>query len=609
MVHVPILSVIQAASALWALDLLPNAAATTTFRNTSSSVEYNCHAGQSCWPSNEEWAQFNKSLSGNLHRTVPFAASCYYSSLSYDAASCALAQKTYLLNQPRTEVYGAATGLNWETCGLQSCALNPLDGWNVQSDECRLGRLSALYVDAHSAQQVATAVRFARQHRLRISIKNTGHDYFGRSTRPDTLAIWTHHLKNMTYHANFTASNCSHQHEHIGQIGAGAQASDVYAYFQGFGMDVTGGNEGSVGLAGGFGQGGGHGVFGPSRGLLVDNAVEFEVVTADGQLRTINACSDPDLFWAMRGGGGGTFAVLTSYKFQLYPAVQINVYSLKASFITNTTTAGDASKYRGLEWLLTQHATAQPLWSAQNVSGHAYYWPSQVELYLVLPSNNQTALPALTRDFVAAVRAHPELIQVSESNYTTYARYTDFLTLTEAIATQLTPGGIYEAVASRLIPRDLFASPGSVTDLVTAVLEGVRRSNALISEEYALTQVIMTTPVNVQNGNTTSVHPAWRSALWHLLMTGGWFDVRSTANQTALQEGWLETVQPLKELTPRGGCYVNEGSYLEPEWEETFFGENYPALLGVKERYDPTHFFDCWKCVGWEGSKGYQCYD
>ncbi|OJJ96898.1 hypothetical protein ASPACDRAFT_54267 [Aspergillus aculeatus ATCC 16872] len=590
MVRVPFLSVVQAASALWALDLLPSiAAATTTFQNTSSSVD----------------------LSGNLHRTVPFAASCYYSSLAYDPASCALAQKNYLLNQPRTEVYGAATGLNWETCGLQSCALNPLDGESVQSDECQLGRLSALYVDAHSAQQVATAVRFARQHRLRISIKNTGHDYFGRSTRPDTLAIWTHHLKNMTYHANFTAANCpaTDSHEHIGEIGAGAQASDVYAYFQGFGMDVTGGNEGSVGLAGGFGQGGGHGVFGPSRGLLVDNAVEFEVVTADGQLRTINACSDPDLFWAMRGGGGGTFAVLTSYKFQLYPAVKINVYSLKASFITNTTTAGDDPKYRALEWLLTQHATAQPLWSAQNVSGHAYYWPSQVELYLVLPSNNQTALPALTRDFVAAVRAHPELIQVSESNYTTYAKYTDFLTLTEAIATELTPGGIYEAVASRLVPRDLFASPGSVTDLVTAVLDGVRRSNTLISEEYALTQVIMTTPVNVQNGNTTSVHPAWRSALWHVLMTGGWFDVRSTANQTALQERWLETVQPLKELTPRGGCYVNEGSYLEPEWEETFFGENYPALLGVKERYDPTHFFDCWKCVGWKGSKGYQCYD
>ncbi|PYH42493.1 FAD binding domain-containing protein [Aspergillus saccharolyticus JOP 1030-1] len=604
MVQIPFLSVIQATSALWVLGFPPLIAARITLRNTSSSVEYNCHAGQSCWPFNDEWAQFNRSLSGNLHRTVPFAASCFYDSLSYDPASCTLAEKTYLLNQPRTEVYGATTGLNWETCGIESCALNPLDAYTVQSDQCRLGRLSALYVDAHSAQQVAMAVQFARKHRLRVSIKNTGHDYFGRSTRPDTLAIWTHHLKKMSYHAHFTPSDCpAGAHQHIGEIGAGAQASDVYAYFQGYGMAVTGGNEGSVGLAGGFGQGGGHGVFGPSRGLLVDNAVEFEVVTAEGQLRTINACSDPELFWAMRGGGGGTFAILTSYKFHLYPAVKINVYALKARFVTTTMnhSAATGDNYRALEWMLTQHVTAQPLWSSQNVSGHAYYWPSQVELYLVLPSENETALPALTREFVTAVNSHPEMIQVSESNYTTYAQYTDFLTLTEAIATRLTPGGIYEAVASRLIPRDLFESSGSVTDLVTAVLEGVRLSNSLISEEYALTQVIMTTPVNVQNGNTTSVHPAWRSALWHVLMTGGWFDVRSSANQTALGERWLDTVQPLKDLTPGGGCYVNEGSYLEPEWEQTFFGANYPALLRVKERYDPTHFLDCWKCVGWEG--------
>lgn len=54
-------------------------------------------------------------------------------------------------------------------------------------------------------------------------------------------------------------------------------------------MNVPGGNEGSVGLAGVFGQGGGHGIYGPSYGLMVDNAVEFDIVTADGEQRTINA--------------------------------------------------------------------------------------------------------------------------------------------------------------------------------------------------------------------------------------------------------------------------------------------------------------------------------
>lgn len=117
----------------------------------------------------------------------------------------------------------------------------------------------------------------------------------------------------MEYHANFTAFQCTSLNgQNIGEIGAGAQVCDIYTYFQKFDMDVTGGNEGSVGLAGEFGQGGGHGVFGSCYGLMGDNAVEFDAVTADGQLRTINQCHDPGLFWAMRGGGGGTFGVLTS---------------------------------------------------------------------------------------------------------------------------------------------------------------------------------------------------------------------------------------------------------------------------------------------------------
>ncbi|BCS26754.1 uncharacterized protein APUU_51465S [Aspergillus puulaauensis] len=373
-------------------------------------------------------------------------------------------------------------------------------------------------------------------------------------------------------------------------------------------MDVTGGNEGSVGLAGGYGQGGGHGVFGPSYGLMVDNAVEFDVVTADGKFRTINQCNDPDLFWAMRGGGGGAFAILTSYRFQLHPAVKINVYSFKAHFATqgkNTT----GTNYPALQKILTQHATHQPVWSHNNISGHAYYWPSKAEIYLVLPSNNVTALKALTTEFSSFLTNQSD-IHVSESKYTTYPSYTGFLNLTSSIAARLTPAGIFEAVASRLIPESLFESNNTISDLVDAFLGGVHLSNKLIPDDGTLAQIIMTTPVNVQNGNTTSVNPAWRDALWHTIMTGGWPTKLAREEEAKLQDAWLGTVQELKELTPGGGAYVNEAHYLEPEWEDTFFGGNYEALLGIKRRYDPGRFFDCWKCVGWEGvSDQYSCYE
>ncbi|KAJ9646746.1 hypothetical protein H2204_000438 [Knufia peltigerae] len=584
------------AKVAFVLALLISVTSATSSLNTTQ-TGYNCTSQQSCWPSDEGWSKFNNSLSGNLHITIPLAASCYYDSPYHNSSACAVAEENYIGNQARTEVYGAATGLNWESCLSETCALN-IDTLQTLSSQCYLGRLSSLYVDASKVQHVVTAVKFAKMHNLRVTIKNTGHDYLGRSTSPDSLAIWTHNLKNMTYHANFTASNCTASNGHnIGEIGAGAQASDIYTFFQKHGMDVTGGNEGSVGLAGGFGMGGGHGVFGPSYGLMVDNAVEFDVVTADGQLRSINQCNDPDLFWAMRGGGGGTFGVLTSYRFQLHPAVKINAYSFRANF---TTKGNETTNYPALEQVLTKHATYQPVWSHNNISGHAYYWPNQAEIYLVLPSNNETALKALTSDFSSFLTNNPD-IQVTESNYTTYPTYTDFLQLTESIAARLTPGGVFEALSTRLIPRTLFETNSTIADLVNATIQGIRISNEIVPDGGSFTQLIMTTPVNVQNGNTTSANPAWRSALWHLIMTGGWTEKLSASKEKALQESWLDTVEPLKRLTPGGGCYLNECSYLEPEWQSTYFGANYPELVRVKDKYDPTHFFDCWKCIGWEG--------
>jgi FAD/FMN-containing dehydrogenase len=61
-------------------------------------------------------------------------------------------------------------------------------------------------------------------------------------------------------------------------------------------------------------------------------------------------------------------------------------------------------------------------------------------------------------------------------------------------------------------------------------------------------------------------------------------------------------MDPLREITPGGGCYMNEADYLEVDWQTAFFGSNYNRLLEIKRQYDPTNFFNCWKCVGWNNS-------
>lgn len=81
--------------------------------------------------------------------------------------------------------------------------------------------------------------------------------------------------------------------------------------------------EGQVGAAGGWLQGGGHSSLSPRYGLGVDNVLEIEIVTADGILRTVNEYNSPDLFWALRGGGGGTWGVITKATYKAYPSEQL----------------------------------------------------------------------------------------------------------------------------------------------------------------------------------------------------------------------------------------------------------------------------------------------
>lgn len=92
--------------------------------------------------------------------------------------------------------------------------------------------------------------------------------------------------------------------------GAGQDFDSLYKFAEANGLTFLGGTDKTVGAAGGWVQGGGHGILSNTLGLGVDRVLQFKVVTPDGLLRTANACQNSDLFWALRGGGGGTFGVV-----------------------------------------------------------------------------------------------------------------------------------------------------------------------------------------------------------------------------------------------------------------------------------------------------------
>ncbi|KAG6811013.1 hypothetical protein H0H92_009354 [Tricholoma furcatifolium] len=568
----------------------------------TSDPGYNCRPGQPCWPSVQEWQQFNTSIDGHLYQTIPLGAPCYQNSSYYDVATCDVVESVYNNSIPRGSYYGETYWLNWEACGLSGCSLLGSNPEETLYNNCSLGSLAPYYVDARNASHISAALQFAHVHNIRISIKNTGHDFFGRSMALNSLAIWTHNLDTLAFYQNFTAFNCpSANSQNVGEMGAGVIAGDAYQYFSTQGMDITGGYEASVGIAGGFGQGGGLGSFTTIYGLMVDNAVEFEVITADGEVRVINECNDPELFWAMRGGGGGTFAVLTKYRVQLFPSLPIHVYTFNAEF-TGVSTIFNASQNQGLRDVMTAHVNSQLEWSAQLVTGQIEYFPNKFSISLVsVYGDDGSKLKSATASFAQFLNNRTDLT-VSENSYISYPNYAAYLTVTEAVAGATEPPGIFSLLSSRLIPRSVFAAPNTSAALVDGVIEGIATARSLTPRTG--TQVVVESPLsNLDTNNETSAHPAWRDAIWHVIHVAEWDEPLAPAVQKNLNDGFLQLLSPLKALTPNGGAYFNEAHYGEPQWQETFFGSKYDALLEIKHQYDSTHLFDCWKCVGWRGEE------
>jgi len=560
---------------------------------------YHCRPGQKCWPSLQEWQQLNQTINGHLYQTIPMGAPCYPNSTYYDATVCSAVEVEYNNGISRGSFYGQTYWPNWEACGASGCSLLSPDPEETLYSTCSLGRLATYYVDVRNASHISAALQFAKAHNIRISVKNTGHDFFGRSSVPNSLAIWTHNLKTLDFHQNFTAYNCpSANGQNVGEMGAGVIAGDAYRFFNSHGMDITGGYEESVGIAGGFGQGGGVGDYTTTYGLMVDNAVEFEVVTADGCTRIINECNEPDLFWAMRGGGGGTFAILTKYRVQLYPSLPISTYNFVATF-----TSTNATQQQTLRKIMTAHANNQIAWSAELITGQVDYSTQGVSADLVLPySDDGSKLKAATAYF-SQVMSNLTEVNIIQNNYTYFATYTDYLAFSAADAVATEPAGIFSLLASRLMPSHLFSSPETVDSLINGVIDGMEKARSLGLKRVGA-QIVSETPVSTPDNNyKTSALPAWRDALWHVIHVGEWYEPLAPAVLEKATNGFLEMLEPLKKLTPGGGAYFNEAHYGEPDWKETFFGVNYEKLLEVKNRYDPTHIFDCWKCVGWRGEQ------
>ena len=164
---------------------------------------------------------------------------------------------------------------------------------------------------------VVEAVRFAARTKLQIVPRGGGHSYVGASTTTGGLVLDVRGLDAVGYDAATTTAT----------IGGGTSLIDVYTVLGERGVSVPSGSCGSVGISG-LTSGGGIGAASSAYGLTCDRVVAADVVTADGRYRTVDATREPELFWALRGGGGGRFGVVTSWRLRTHPAGSTGTFVL-----------------------------------------------------------------------------------------------------------------------------------------------------------------------------------------------------------------------------------------------------------------------------------------
>ncbi|OLN97798.1 putative FAD-linked oxidoreductase-like protein 7 [Colletotrichum chlorophyti] len=528
-----------------------------------AAADCKCFPGDSCWPATAQWDALNTTVGGNLIATVPLGSPCH--DPTYDAATCSSLQKQWQGSEIHME---SSSSIMAPFFANQSC-----DPFQPQSRPCLLGNYVVYAVDAKTPEHIQATIAFAKEHNIRFVIRNTGHDYLGRSTGAGALSVWTHHLNSVSVVDWDTAA---YQGKAL-KAGAGVQGFEVMEVAHAAGLAVVGGECPTVGIAGGYTQGGGHSALSTSFGLSADNVLEWEVVTADGTFLTASKTENSDLFWALSGGGPGNWGVVTSMTVKAHPDAKVGGATLVIQAAEN-----DNEVF--FDAIDAFHEELAAMVDANTMV--VYYFASAFFQIAPLTAYNKTAdeVKTLLAPFVARLDALGIKYTVSYSELPSYYNHYD------QYFGPLPIGNIQVGIAQyggRLIPREDITKIGSFSRSVAA---------------KGATFIGVGTDVGkFGNKDTNSVTPAWRNALVHATLTTVWNFTAPWDEMLANQDLMTNVImKEIEALTPNGGAYMNEADFQQPNFQKEFFGSNYNTLLCLKQKWDPEGFFYTRNAVGSE---------
>jgi len=397
--------------------------------------------------------------------------------------------------------------------------------------------MPAAIVTPTSAADVRKAMAFAAANNLEVAPRSGGHSYVGASTANGTMVL---DLRQLPGGINYDAST--------GQVTV-TPATGLYAMHQALaaaGRGVPTGTCPSVG-ASGHALGGGLGANSRHAGLLCDQLTSASVVLPGGQSVTASAANNPDLFWALRGGGGGNFGVTTSLTFATFPTTDVDVVNL------NFPPQSFAQVLLGWQnWLRTADRNS---WALADSTTDAFGTHCRILATCPVGTGGGVA-GAITK----AVGTQPTGTENHTFNYMDLVRY-------------LAVGNLNPSPLGYVGGSDVFSTitPAAAQGIASAVDAFPRGAGRMLAIMHAL------------DGALASVAPGATAFPWRRESSLVQWYVE-TAGDPAPATNWLNTAHQAVQPYSVGG-YVN---YLEANQPAArYFGPNMARLAAVRQKYDP----------------------
>ncbi|HLY69166.1 MAG TPA: FAD-binding oxidoreductase [Puia sp.] len=551
------------------------------------------------WPSATEWDALQEGLKGRLIKLEAPFASCATNPTGEPCAT--------VLSQIHNPYF-----LGDEPALTQSSGW--AGAWRSQP--------SAYCVEAHESSDVAAAVKFARRKNLRLVVKGGGHSLQGTSCSADSLLIWTRKMNSVELTDSFVPKGAPPGTASLPavHVQAGAIWRQAYNAVTTKGAKyVQGGGCTTVGVAGLI-QSGGFGSFSKNYGLAAASLLEAEVVVGDGSILTVNAYRHPDLFWSLKGGGGGSLAAVTRLTLKTHELPEV----FGAAFGTLKSSSDEVHR-KLVDFVIGFYRDNlfNPHWGEQ-IRLHA---GNRLQVSMLFQGSS-------LQDASDAWQPFKTWINERESDYT----WVEPLTIVPIRPQQMWDSEFLEKNSPKSIGKDstpgapdenfYWAGDGGMSGLFWYAFHSAWLPQSLLQEENRkkLADALFASsrhwtlelhfnkglagapPAAIKAAKETATNPAVLDAFALVIFAGGGKPAypgmpggEKEDPAAKLMASWIDaSFNEMKPLISAPASYVSESDFFEPRWQEAFWGANYSRLKEIKKTYDPDGLFFVHHGVGSE---------